>query len=142
MRAGKTLAAIDKIDTTTNHKIKPVGVYVIWVAASKSAMLMLLDIRLLIGKASSEPIAKLIAPMRNPSMITIRVRMPFDAPTARMMPISRVRSITFMLIVPARPILPTIAARIAINSRKAVKIPKPLEAVWLMLRPASTFVIW
>ncbi len=45
---------------------------------------------------------------------------------ARITPISRVRSSTFMLIVPIRPILPTMAVRNAMTSRKVVRVLRPM----------------
>ncbi len=63
-RAGSTLAPMESRDTTTNQIMNPVGVYVMEVEALNRARLIEFDIRLLMGKANSEPIAQLIIPIR------------------------------------------------------------------------------
>jgi len=82
------------------------------------------DINLPIGNDRMAPINQLIQPIPNPSIITIFIKIESEAPIERITPISRVRSITFMLIVPANPILPTSAVRIAKMSRRLVKTAK------------------
>ena len=47
----------------------------------------------------------------------------FDAPIARITPISRVRSMTLMLIVPISPKPPTKAIRMVITNRRTTRIP-------------------
>ncbi len=64
------------------------------------------------------PKPQLSSPMITPSMITILSTEPSEAPMARMTPISRVRSSTFVLIVPASPSAPTEAINTPIASSR------------------------
>ena len=66
---------------------------------------------LLMGSATSAPVAHESAPISMPSVRKIRSTAPSDAPTARRTPISRARSTTLMVIVPVRPSPPTTPSR-------------------------------
>ena len=63
-----------------------------------------------------------LKPIIKPSTKTILMISKSVAPMARIMPISRVRSSTFILIVPAKPIAPTTAVSTAMINRKVIKI--------------------
>ena len=72
------------------------------------------------------PKAQLITPTNTPSTKTNCNTIPSEAPTARITPISRTRSRTFMLIVPDSPRPPTAARIIAIPNRKETRKSKAL----------------
>ena len=74
------------------------------------------------GKDSTTAAAQLIRPIMIPSMTTDLMISKSTAPIARMTPISRVRSSTFIPMVPARPMLPTTAVNNAIDNKKITKI--------------------
>ena len=59
------------------------------------------------GNDSAIASTQLISPMAVPSTMTTPITAPFEAPIARSTPISRVRSSTFMLIMPVSPSTPT-----------------------------------
>ena len=77
-----------------------------------------------------------------PSLTTMRRTARSAAPTARIIPISRVRSNTLMLIVPASPKPPTKPIRIAISDsttlirlNRSAKIARSSERLWMRRNP-------
>ena len=72
------------------------------------------------------PIARiqLIIPIKRPSMMTMRKTAALDAPKARITPISRVRSMTFRLIVPISPRPPTVASTTVMTISRATMMAK------------------
>ncbi len=78
-----------------------------------------------------------IMPITTPSAMTVRITARSSAPMARVIPISRVRSSTFMLIVPVNPIEPTIAVSTAMISRKTTSVSRLSTAMSNEALPAS-----
>ena len=58
-----------------------------------------------------------------PSVMKMPKIEPCDAPIERMTPISRVDSSTLMVIVPVRPITPTIDRMVAMMTRNVTRMP-------------------
>ena len=117
--------------------MKPVGVNPYCDGTPNNARVIRSDNNLLIGKDNNAPKNQLIQPMPTPSTNTIFIKIVSEAPIERMTPISRVRSITFMLIVPANPMLPTKAVRIARISKKLVRMAKEAAEESLILFPVD-----
>ena len=117
-----------------------------WVVKAKSidepiiASLMILNRRALIGK--DRPIARIhvIRPITRPSITTDFIISKSTAPIARMTPISRVRSMTFIPIVPVKPMLPTKAVSRAMISKKMTRMLIACEVSSRVTRPASTLL--
>ena len=95
---------------------------------------------LLIGKESRAASTKLIDPMIIPSKSTDLMICQSMAPIERITPISRVRSSTFMPIVPVSPMLPTTAVSSAMMSRKLIRMSRLSEAVCKVDRPGCTWL--
>ena len=76
---------------------------------------------ILIGTLRGMAKAQLIMPIISPSVTTTPLIMLLAAPMERITPISRVRSITFRLIMPASPSAPINAVIAAIVSRNAIR---------------------
>ncbi len=116
------LATTDSRLTITSQATMPSGVKFNGRADCSSVFPITPASSELIG--SDRPIAstQVSRPMISASVITARMITPSEAPMARITPISRRRSSTFMLIVPVRPMLPTTAIRVAITSRKMISV--------------------
>ena len=119
LRAGKRLANAERIIAPASQTRNPSQEKTDANGTERNTMPTPSLNSLLTGTASTAPSSQLSAPMVSHSVMTSCRKDPSDAP------ISRVLSITFMLIVPANPKPPTNAMSPASISIKVIKISIP-----------------